>query len=183
MYQGVLAVGKIPEDSSLESICEKEGPLLLVAIEGVSSAENIGLFVRNAAAFGAQALVVGNTCATPYLRRAVRSSMGTVFQLPICRPATLTDGLIELRSRGVRCIAAHPGGDQKWLHQADLTGSCCLVFGAEGEGISPAVLAACQEAVAIPMAGGVDSLNVGSAAAAFLFEAFRQRTSRSPGNA
>jgi tRNA G18 (ribose-2'-O)-methylase SpoU len=63
----------------------------------------------------------------------------------------------------------------KFLPQADLRGDCCLVFGSEGNGISPGVLAACDEAVAVPMANGVDSLNVAAAAAVFLYEAARQR--------
>jgi tRNA G18 (ribose-2'-O)-methylase SpoU len=59
--------------------------------------------------------------------------------------------------------------------QADFRGDCCIVFGSEGYGLNPSVLAACQEAVAIPMSKVVDSLNVGSAAAVFLYEANRQR--------
>jgi TrmH family RNA methyltransferase len=80
-----------------------------------------------------------------------------------------------LRQRGIRCIAAHPHTDKKFLSQTDFSGDCCLVFGSEGDGISPAVLAACDEAVAIPMPPEVDSLNVGAAAAVFLYEAARQR--------
>jgi TrmH family RNA methyltransferase len=75
----------------------------------------------------------------------------------------------------VHCIAAHPHTDQRTLSQADFSRDCCVVFGAEGTGISPAVLAACDEAVAIPMPPSVDSLNVASAAAVFLYEAQRQR--------
>ena len=61
------------------------------------------------------------------------------------------------------------------MSQADFSGDCCLVFGSEGDGISPVVLAACDETVAIPMSSTVDSLNVGAAAAVFLYEAARQR--------
>jgi TrmH family RNA methyltransferase len=61
------------------------------------------------------------------------------------------------------------------LSRADFTGDCCIVFGSEGQGLTPNVLAACDEAVAVPMAADVDSLNVGSAAAVFLYEASRQR--------
>jgi tRNA G18 (ribose-2'-O)-methylase SpoU len=61
------------------------------------------------------------------------------------------------------------------LSQADFTDDCCIVLGSEGDGISPSVLASCHEAVAIPMPVTVDSLNVGSAAAVFLYEASRQR--------
>ena len=81
----------------------------------------------------------------------------------------------ELRARGVRCIAAHPHTDKKFLSQADFSGDCCIVFGSEGDGIPPAVLEACDEAVAIPMPPAVDSLNVGAAAAVFLYEVARQQ--------
>jgi TrmH family RNA methyltransferase len=88
---------------------------------------------------------------------------------------TLVEVLKDFRTRGIRCIAAHPHTDKKFLSQADFTGDCCIVFGSEGDGISPAVLAACDEAVAIPMPPNVDSLNVAAAAAVFLYEANRQR--------
>ena len=83
--------------------------------------------------------------------------------------------LKELRARGVRCLAAHPHTDKKILSQADFSGDCCIVFGSEGDGISAPVLEACDEAVAIPMPPTVDSLNVGAAAAVFLYEIARQR--------
>jgi 23S rRNA (guanosine2251-2'-O)-methyltransferase len=88
---------------------------------------------------------------------------------------TLAQTLRELRTRGVRCIAAHPHTHKRTLSQADFTRDCCVVFGSEGTGLSQPVLEACDEAVAIPMANGVDSLNVGAAAAVFLYEAQRQR--------
>jgi tRNA G18 (ribose-2'-O)-methylase SpoU len=75
----------------------------------------------------------------------------------------------------VRCVAAHPHVSGRTPAQTDFTGDCCLVLGSEGHGLSPAVLAVCDEAAAIPMARNVDSLNVGNAAAVFLYEASRQR--------
>jgi tRNA G18 (ribose-2'-O)-methylase SpoU len=185
MFQGVLAIGRIPTVLTLENILgDQHRPRLLAAVDGLTSAENIGLLVRNCAAFGAQALIVGETSSSPFLRRAVRNSMGAIFQLPVvelkpearaARTRNLPAALRELRARGIRCLAAHPHTGQKFLSQADFTGDCCLVFGSEGSGLSPEVLAACDEAVAVPMANGVDSLNVGAAAAVFLYEAARQR--------
>ncbi len=193
MYQGVLAVGKIPPPVGLDEIFAKRpGPLLLAAVDGLTSAENLGALVRNCVAFGVQALIVGETSSSPFLRRAVRNSMGTILQLPVVELAklgqrhqftdkphvqkqTLVECLEDLRRRGIRCIAAHPHTDKKKLSQADFTKDCCLVFGSEGQGISSEVLAACDEAVAIPMPPAVDSLNVGAAAAVFLYEASRQR--------
>jgi tRNA G18 (ribose-2'-O)-methylase SpoU len=178
LFQGVLAVGKIPEVITLEKILDAgPRPKLFAAVEGLTSAENIGLLVRNCAAFGTHALIVGETSSSPFLRRAVRNSMGTIFQLPVVETENLVAALQNLRRAGVRCLAAHPHTEKKFLAQADFTGDCCLVFGSEGHGISESVLATCDEAIAIPMAGGVDSLNVGAAAAVFLYEASRQRAS------
>lgn len=176
MFQGVLAVGKIPATPALDEVLSRSPkPVLLVAVDALANSENLGLLVRNCAAFGVQGLIVGETSSSPFLRRAVRNSMGAIFKLPVVESDDLADTLIELRRRGVRCVAAHPHSDQRTLGQSDLTGDCCLVFGSEGHGISRRVLDACDEAVAIPMANGVDSLNVGAAAAVFFFEAQRQR--------
>jgi tRNA G18 (ribose-2'-O)-methylase SpoU len=176
MYQGLLAVGKVPTMPTLaEVVARNPQPRLLAAADGLSSAENLGTLVRNCAAFSAQALIVGETCSSPFLRRAVRSSMGSIFQMPIVEAASLALALRDLRECGIRSIAAHPHVTGRTLSQASFTGDCCVVFGSEGYGISPAVLAACDEAAAIPMPETVDSLNVGSAAAAFLYEANRQR--------
>ncbi len=193
MFQGVLAVGQRPPAVSLDDILQKSpAPRLFVAVDALTNAENLGALVRNCVAFGVQALIIGETSSSPFLRRAVRNSMGTIFQLPVIELAklglrhrfktkphatrlTLAECLKELRARGVRCIAAHPHTDKKRLSQANFSGDCCIVFGSEGDGISTAVLEACDEAVAIPMPPTVDSLNVGAAAAVFLYEVARQR--------
>lgn len=193
LYQGVLAVGKIPLPAPPEKILmNMPRPRLLAAVDGLSDAENLGAVIRNCVAFGVQAMIVGETCSSPFLRRAVRTSMGTIFQLPMIElncgqtswrretPATertcsLVEVIRELRDAGVRSIAAHPRADGKMLSQADFTGDCCVVFGSEGHGISPEVLEACDDAVAIPMHCDVDSLNVAAATSVFLYEVNRQR--------
>ncbi|HOX58781.1 MAG TPA: RNA methyltransferase [Candidatus Paceibacterota bacterium] len=176
MYQGLLALGKVPPLPTLADIIARSPrPRLLTAADGLSNAENLGALVRNCAALNAQALVVGETCSSPFLRRAVRGSMGAIFQLPVVESASLTQALHDLRKLGVRCVAAHPHADGHTLSQVNFAGDCCIVFGSEGHGVSPAVLAACDEAAVIPMSPTVDSLNVGSAAAVFLYEANRQR--------
>lgn len=193
MFQGVLAVGRIPAPVSFEKVlAESHSPRLFVALDALTNAENLGALVRNCVAFGVQALIVGETSSSPFLRRAVRNSMGTILQLPVVelarigqwrRPGinshttelTLVECLKQFRARGIRCVAAHPHTDKKILSHADLRGDCCIVFGSEGDGISKAVLEACDEAVAIPMPPVVDSLNVGAAAAVFLYEVSRQR--------
>ena len=176
LFQGVLAVGRIPPPRSLDAlIAASPAPRLFVAVDGLTNAENIGVLVRNCVAFGVHGLLVGETCCSPFLRRAVRNSMGAIFHLPVIVTTSLVHTLGELRAHGVCCIAAHPHTDRKFLSRAEFSNNCCLVFGSEGKGISAPVLAACPETVAIAMPSTVDSLNVGSAAAVFLYEASRQR--------
>jgi tRNA G18 (ribose-2'-O)-methylase SpoU len=176
LFQGALAVGRIPEPLPLAAILEKSArPHLLVAVEGLTNAENMGVLVRNCAAFGVHALLVGESCTTPYLRRAVRNSMGTIFKLPIVEASNLVQTLHELRERAISCIAAHPHAQEIALPRCNLTTDCCIVLGSEGHGLSTAALEACNVTASIPMANEVDSLNVGNAGAVFLYEVNRQR--------
>jgi tRNA G18 (ribose-2'-O)-methylase SpoU len=176
MYKGILAIAQIPRPLTLtELIARCPQPRLLLAADGISSAENLGALVRSGAAFGVQALLVSHTGCSPFMRRAVRNSMGAIFQLPLVEKLSLPDAFAALRSHGISCIAAHPHAEARVLSQVDWTRDCCLVLGSEGQGLSREVLEACDQAVAVPMANQVDSLNVGSAGAVFLYEAARQR--------
>jgi tRNA G18 (ribose-2'-O)-methylase SpoU len=176
MHQGALAVAKIPPQPDLESLLKTSPrPLLLAAVEGLASAENLGAVVRCCAAFGVHILIVGETCGSPHQRRAVAGSMGTIFEQPVVRVDNLAATLTALHARGVHCVAAHPRADAKKLFAVDLQGDCCLVFGAEGPGLTPAALAACDDMVEIPMPSHMNSLNVAVAAGIFLYEATRQR--------
>jgi tRNA G18 (ribose-2'-O)-methylase SpoU len=176
LYQGVLAVGKIPPPPTLDHIlATSPHPRLFVAADGLTNAENVGALVRNCAAFGVQGLIIGETCATPWLRRAVRSSMGTIFQLPVIHTANMRLSLRRLRDAGLRVIAAHPHAEGRTLTQGEFTEDCCIVMGSEGAGIGPEILEVCDDAVAIRMTPTVDSLNVTSATSVFLYEACRQR--------
>ncbi len=176
LHQGALAVAKIPPLPDFGTLlCNSPRPLLLAAVEGIASAENLGAVVRSCAAFGAHFLIVGETCGSPFQRRAVAGSMGTIFEQPLVRVDNLVKTLTALRARGVRCLAAHPRPGAKKLSTVDLRGDCCLVFGAEGPGLTSSVLAACDDVVEIPMPSHMNSLNVAVATGVFLYEATRQR--------
>lgn len=176
LHQGALAVAKIPPQADFEKLFQNAPrPLLLAAVEGIASAENLGAVVRSCAAFGAHFLIVGETCGSPFQRRAVSGSMGTIFEQSVVRVKNLAETLTALRSRGVRCLAAHPRPGAKKLSAVDLRGDCCLVFGAEGPGLTAPVLAACDDMVEIPMPSYMNSLNVAVATGVFLYEATRQR--------
>jgi tRNA G18 (ribose-2'-O)-methylase SpoU len=176
LHQGALAVAKIPPLPDFETLLKNSPrPLLLAAVEGIASAENLGAVVRNCAAFGAHFLIVGETCGSPFQRRAVSGAMGTTFEQPLVRVVNLVETLTTLRAQGVRCLAAHPRPGAKKLAAMDLRGDCCLVFGAEGPGLTAAVLAMCDDVVEIPMPSHMNSLNVAVATGVFLYEATRQR--------
>ena len=176
LHQGALAVARIPPQPDFETLLKNSPrPLLLAAAEGIASAENLGAVVRSCAAFGAHFLIVGETCGSPFQRRAVSGSMGAIFEQPVARVDNLVATLAALRARGVRCLAAHPRPGAKKLAAVDLRGDCCLLFGAEGPGLTAAALAACDDMVEIPMPSHMNSLNVAAATAVFLYEATRQR--------
>lgn len=180
IYQGILALGEVPAPVGWPDLLGGPGPALLTAMDGLTSGENVGAVIRNASAFGARGLIIGPTSAHPYLRRAVRSSMGTVFGQPYVLAPSLPECLRSLRESGVTVVAAHPGASARsvprWAHDPSL----CVVFGAEGEGISTEVLAACDERASIPMDSGVDSLNVAAASAVFFAELRRLRSNVGP---
>jgi tRNA G18 (ribose-2'-O)-methylase SpoU len=176
LHQGALAVGKIPAQTTFaELLAGSPRPLLIAAVEGIASAENLGAIVRGCAAFGVHFLIVGETCVSPFQRRAVSGSMGSIFEQPVVRAENLVATINQLRAHGVRCLAADPGPNAIKLSAADLRGDTCLVFGAEGPGLSEAALSACDEVVEIPMPSHMNSLNVAAATAVFLYEATRQR--------
>jgi tRNA G18 (ribose-2'-O)-methylase SpoU len=176
-HQGIMALGNVPGPQTVQQLLEQCAiPRLFVATDGITSAENTGVLARNCAACGVSALIAGERSADPWLRRSVRNSMGTLFQLPVAYADTLALLLRDLRiNHNFTTIAAHPRPDSTLLFNADFTRDTCVVFGSEGEGISEAVLAECRESVTIPMAKGVDSFNVASASAIVLYEAMCQK--------
>jgi tRNA G18 (ribose-2'-O)-methylase SpoU len=179
LHQGIMAIGKVPAAAPMESfLSDAAHDAVIVALDGLANSENVGVVVRNCVALGVSAMVVGETSSSPYLRRAVRNSMGTVFKLPVYHAANLAETIRSaIRPKGFRTLAADPSG-QTTLGGTALQGRLCIVFGSEGTGLTPGVLDACDDLVAIPMANDTDSLNVASASAVILYEAYRRRSGR-----
>lgn len=164
LNRGVLAVADRapqPEPAALASAAR-----LVAVLEGVGDHENLGALFRNAAALGVGGVLLGPGCSDPLYRRSVRVSMGHVLRVPF---ATLPDwpgGLDMLRDNGFRVLALTPRSAAKPLHTVGAAGGrFAVLLGSEGHGLTEAALAAADEWVRIPMAGGVDSLNVATAAA------------------
>lgn len=175
-YHGIKAVGRITQPPVLEDLLRSlPRPWLVCALEGISNAENVGVIVRNAAAFGVQAVIAGEKSCSPFLTRAIRTSMGTVFGMPVVENVPLQQALNLLKTEGCRVIAAHPSAEDVALPASPLGDNVCVVLGSEGFGITSETLAASDLQVSIPMANAVDSLNVSSAAGVIFYEAWRQR--------
>lgn len=177
LHQGIMAIGKIPVPETLTSaLAQSPRPRLFVAVDGLTNAENLGVLVRNCTAFGVHAILVGENSSSPYLRRAVRNSMGTVFNLPVVHCENLVEALHTLSAHHhCSIVGAHPSATEHSIRQVDFSDDCCIVFGSEGAGLSAGVRTACTALAAIPMARNVDSLNVASASAVVLYEVIRQR--------
>jgi tRNA G18 (ribose-2'-O)-methylase SpoU len=176
VYQDLKVTARLLQPHTLPTVLEQTPrPWLFVACDELANAENMGTVIRNTAAFGGQALLVGETSTSPLLTRTIRASMGTIFDLPFVYAENLVNALKDLKWQGVRTIGAHAHPDRKTIGDMDFRGDVCLVFGSEGHGLSTQVQAVCDDLVLIPMAGKVDSLNVGSSVAVFLYEVARQR--------
>lgn len=181
-HKGIMAVGRCPEKlTAATSLKNFKSPLLLVALNAINDPQNVGLIARNAAAFGAGALIVDNATYDPYYRKAVRVSMGTIFDLPVCYEDDLASSLIGLKKKyNLRVIAATPGRGAKDISGVKLSGNVCFVFGNEDKGVSRPVLDIADAKVRIPIRDTVDSLNVASASAVCLYEASRCRKAAKP---
>ncbi|GGZ40476.1 rRNA methyltransferase [Streptomyces inusitatus] len=139
----------------------------VAVMESVNDHTNIGAIFRSAAALGMDAVLLSPDCADPLYRRSVKVSMGAVFSVPYARLEGWPKGLETVREAGFRLLALTPDEkatviDDAQPHRLDRV---ALMLGAEGEGLSTRALRAADEWVRIPMAHGVDSLNVGAAAA------------------
>lgn len=147
------------------------GARRVVVLEDVVDHTNVGAIFRSAAGIGADAVLVSPRCADPLYRRAVRVSMGTVFQVPWTRLTPWPDGLEWFRQQGltVAALALQPESIVLDEFAATAPLRLALVLGAEGDGLSASALRHADLTVRIPMAGGVDSLNVAAAAAVALW--------------
>ncbi len=165
VHRGALAsFGRLPLRSAVDVLA---GASRVVVMEAVTNHTNLGAVFRSAAALGMDAVLLSPTSCDPLYRRTVRVSMGQVFSVPYAYLERWPEGIDDVRAAGFRVLSLTP--DAAATDLADLAlgpdEKVALVFGAEGPGLTEEVMAASDERVRIPMSGGVDSLNVGSAAA------------------
>lgn len=170
LTRGILCAMKRPVLPTVERLC---GNAKRVAVlEGIVDSTNIGAIFRSAAALRIDAVLLTPTCADPLSRRAVRVSMGTIFQVPWTRIGEKKEdwpenGLAQLRALGFRSAAMALSDDSVSVEDDALMREekLAIVLGTEGDGLSYTTIADCDYTVRIPMAEGIDSLNVAAASA------------------
>ncbi|WP_309111822.1 RNA methyltransferase [Saccharothrix sp.] len=164
LNRGVLAAADRAPQPSPEDLAAKS--TRLAVLEGVGDHENLGSLFRNAAALGIDGVLLGPGCSDPLYRRSVRVSMGHVLRVPFATMPDLVSGLDMLRRNGFRVAALTPRASATNLQDAGLRGQrVAVMLGSEGHGLTEEAITAADLAVRIPMASGVDSLNVATAAA------------------
>lgn len=159
IHRGVLALGRRGEPATAEALVAGTGrPARILVLVGIANHDNVGGIFRNAAAFGADGVLLDAGCCDPLYRKAIRVSVGASLIVPFARLAAGEDGIALLARHGFRALALSPGGATELARLAPPE-RAAILLGTEGPGL-PASLLARAESVRIPMAAGFDSLNV-----------------------
>lgn len=176
-HQGVVAqmaaIDYVTVEDILERVPEDETPLIVV-FDGVTDIRNFGGIARSAECAGAHGLITPLKNSAPVNADAIKTSAGALNVIPVARVGSIRNTLKSLQMEGFQIVAATEKS-RKLLYDADFRKPTAIVMGAEDVGISKEVLKLCDEQLAIPLIGHIESLNVSAAAAIMLFEVVRQR--------
>lgn len=179
-HQGVMAIGKREEVWTLSDLLPLDSPekqrnsrrRIIVVLPDITKPDNIGVVFRNCAALGADGILLGPQACDPLSRRGLRVSMGGVFQLPWMKTDNLNRDLDILRTQfQYECYGTVLSDNAVELKDVHWKNRIALCFGNEYDGLKPETLAHCDLQVTIPMACGVDSLNLGVSSGIFLYSA------------
>ena len=179
LTRGALCAMHRPAPKSLEEVLGNAKRIAV--LEAICDATNVGAIFRSAAALGIDAVLVTPTTCDPLCRRAVRVSMGTVFLVPFAKignaPADWPRDMDILKSMGFKCAAMALSDNSVSIDDKDLLSEekVALILGTEGTGLTKETIEKSDYTVKIPMSNGVDSLNVGAAAAVAFWQITRQK--------
>ena len=168
-HQGVVAIvdAQRPHVSLDDVLTDLDEPALLLVLDGVTDPHNLGACLRNADAFGAQAVIVPKDRAAGVNATVAKAASGAAETVPVITVTNLARALRELQSRGVWLLGADEAGES--LFDADLSGPIAWVLGAEGQGLRRLTRELCDRLIGIPMRGAVESLNVSVTAGICLY--------------
>ena len=169
LHRGILALGEKPEPEEVAAILDRLGDnAVVVAAEGIGNHDNIGGLFRNAAAFGAGAVLLDDRCGDPFYRKSIRVSVGAVLRAPAPRPLLLDELIDALEAARFEVIALTPSATEP-LAALRPGGRRALLLGSEGPGLPQRIIDRCRP-VGMAMAGGFDSLNVAATSAIALHQ-------------
>ncbi len=176
MHRGVLACGLKGEIAPPEAFLAAKGtgPSTLLLMSDLSNHDNVGACFRNAAAFGADAVLMDGQCCDPLYRKAIRVSSGSSLWLPYAHGGTGLDMVNAAKAAGYEVWAMTPRSEATPIMQMDLPERLAILLGAEGPGLPDELIAACRP-VRIPMSEGFDSVNVATAGAIALAHIYGAR--------
>ncbi len=176
-HQGVVAqiaaIEYVELTDIMERVPEDETPLVVV-FDGVTDVRNFGGIARSAECAGAHGIITSLKSSAPVNAEAMKASAGALTRIPVHRAGSIRNTLKALQTEGFQVVAATEHS-RKLMYDADFKRPTAIVMGSEERGISKEVLKLCDEQLAIPMIGAIESLNVSAAAAIMLFEVVRQR--------
>ena len=170
--QGILASVN-PKASDLGNLFEKPDPLIIVAC-GIQDPGNLGTMIRTADAAGCSGIILTAGTVDPYNDKVIRASSGSIFHLNMVKIDDIIELVSSLKRRGVKVISTVVDADKEY-YLADYSGPSAILIGSESKGLSPEIERLSDETVAIPMLGGVESLNAAVSCAVIMYEALRQR--------
>jgi len=170
--QGILAV--------LETFQNKDNDILknaefIIVLDSLQDPGNVGTIIRTADAAGVDALILSKNCADIFNPKVLRSTMGSVFHVPILQSENITEIIKMLKLSGVKIFASHLGG-KKDFYKQDLSGRVAFVIGNEANGLKDEIIEMADEIIRIPMPGKTESLNASVAASVIMYERVRQTT-------
>ncbi len=181
-HQGVVALAAARAAVTLEDILTQANAShgqtgLLVLLDGVEDPHNLGAIIRTALAAGAHGVVIPERRAAGLTDTVARASAGALAHLPIAKVTNLVRAMEELKEAGYWLVGLDEDGDKSYT-EADYTSAIGIVLGGEGKGLHELTRKRCDFVVSLPTTGPVKSLNVSVAAGVVLFEARRQRNTR-----
>ncbi len=164
-HKGIMAIGKMKPFTSLSDL---SGPILV--LNGLTSPENVGAMMRNAAGFGIKNVLFDSKTCHPFLKRCIRVGMGNTFFLNFHKTSNLPSSLNELKGYGYQVVGTANEEVSKTLHGYKFSNKTALIIGSEGDGMDEEIKACSDVLLKIPMAENVQHFNAACASAVFLYE-------------
>ncbi len=173
--QGIMAVCRQKQFDE-KRLFEKENPFF-VMLERLCDPGNLGTIIRSADAAGADAVFLSEGSVDLYNGKVIRSTMGSIFHMPIIQNVNFSDMILYMRKMGISIFAAHLKGNV-YPYDVDLRKGCAILIGNEANGLSESVSEMADMLVKLPMLGKAESINASAAGSIFIYEAVRQRIER-----